>query len=177
MLFFEQRAGIRKLSSAEKQRFVPVAKAILLRRAIIYHVEVTMPSWKALIEELTGTDMYKRDFGVEADGSKPTAAADEPDGDAATTEDEVIEITEDASTYKSRPLLVNFLTALMRNKWERTLVAMASTKSDFQVTDVLDLSDKAASNLKGAIDKITQAYDDDFKKEESPSKASQDIWA
>ena len=177
VLFFEQRSGIRKaITSQQKAKFGPVAKALFLRRAIIYHLEATMPNWKTLIDELTGIEMYKRDYGVENDGSKPSSRDDQPEADAATTDDEGPCDGAEASTYKSRPLLVKLLTGLMRNKWERTLVAMAQSKaSEFNMGDVLDLSEKAAHVLKGTIDKIKDAYSEDFKKEESPTKGSEDF--
>ena len=60
---------------------------------------------------------------------------------------------------------MKLLTGLMRNKWERTLVAMAQSKaSEFNMGDVLDLSEKAAHVLKGTIDKIKDAYSENSRR-------------
>ena len=167
-LFMEQRAALRKITSTDKQRFGTVAKGILLRRSVIVHLAASLPEWRSLIEELTGPAMYRRNYQLEPDGTRTGDIDNHNDGDKTDDEpDQESASEEEASTYKSRPLLVKFLKGLVSNKWERSLHGMAGATTS--ASGVLDLTLKAASNIKGVIDKITQAYEDDFKVPEVPS--------
>ena len=169
-LFLEQRAKLRSPRSVDKKKIGIVAKAIIIRRSLITHMKAVFPKWLDLIDERTNNARFKADYNVEEDGTICGAGGEQADdGNSSNGENspsgELQEESEEISTYKSRPMLNAFLRALMVNRWERTLLAMAQAKVlDLSGTgEVLDLSSKQANLLKAKLDSIEEAYANDFK--------------
>ena len=167
-LFLEQRAKLRSPRSIDKKRFAIVAKAIIIRRSLITHMKALFPKWLDLIEERTNNARFKADYNVEEDGTTCEAGGEAAeDGNSSNGEisdgGEPQEENDEISTYKSRPILNMFLRSLMANRWERTLLAMATAKVDSGTSEVLDLSCKQAAAVKQKLDSIEEAYANDFK--------------
>jgi hypothetical protein len=162
-LFMEQQAGLRdprknvrygRIYSINNQM-----KAILLRHQVYRHLSASMPEFSQLVQPYL--DVSVNPTGLRAAGKHAAslAASDSGSEDAAhqPTDDN------DASSYKSKGPLMDMLRNLLKNKWERTFMAMAKELGDQgSLQNELNLALLSASPMKKIVSETIAMYADDF---------------
>jgi hypothetical protein len=172
-LFLEQQAGLRdprknprygRLYSINNQM-----KAILLRHQVYRHLSASMPEFALVVDQYLTQGAYLEAFGVSVNGVRVSGKA--PASDSESEEDATRQPVDSAqgnaaSSYKSKGPLMDMLRNLLKNKWERTFMAMAKELGDQpglgSMQNELNLALVSASAMKKIVSETIAMYVEDF---------------
>jgi len=178
-MYMEQRAKLRtnRVACRGHNAATPghIAKAVLLRAQVYNHLLHSFPMFKEELQAFIDHSCYKQFYGVSVTGEVDENFSPEKSDEEGDSDGEKVGGKE-ASSYRSRPMLLSLGRNMMRNRYERTYIAMAKEigevcSSANTAINELNLTLKSAAPLKKVIGNIAVAYALDF----PPTKVSDSV--